>query len=117
MEQSILSPLKLELSISNDRGDKIVHMQHELIDHPENPTEDQINQTLQEITKSVATWLEQGLLLFEAYAPHEDGQPTIEFNGETQKFPTEIIVFRAKLPVLRDGFIKGAKTIMLRKDF
>lgn len=55
MEQPILSPLKLEFSISNDRGDKIVHMQHELVDHPENSTEDQINQILQEITKSVAT--------------------------------------------------------------
>jgi hypothetical protein len=60
-------------------------------------------------------WLKYGQLSFEAQIPPDE--PTIEFKGQNQTLPTDVIVFSAKLPEFRDGIIKGVPSATLRKTY
>jgi hypothetical protein len=117
MQQPKLSPIILKFSLTNQYGDKISTIKH-VINDGDLSTETQIAQTLSTITESVNTWLTTGQMEFAANAltQEDDGNYVVSFKDQLITIPTQHFVFRATLPQVREGILKGAHEVTIQKE-
>jgi hypothetical protein len=118
MEQPLLTPLTLEVSITNKHGDKIRHYYEEMTDSNGHPIELQIMNNLDYICESIAHWLKLDRIEFETRIPPNDNDEyVVNYKNEDRKFPTETVVFADNLTNIRAGIIKGTPSITIRKSY